>query len=137
MKILNGACKQFYQLSLERGNGEKTVVTNLFNETLLQNSNQNPKLKKYQTKNCSSVNQSFKGGFFFRECDVFFKPPKKLFQRTILNLKFKFPTNYNMLLLAGNLNFIFRIVFLEYFYFGDLKNESNFLKKCHLQWANC
>ena len=31
------------------------------------------------------------------------------------------------MLLAGILNFKFRIVFLEYF-FGDLKNESYFLK---------
>ena len=40
-----------------------------------------------------------------------------------MSLKFKFLANYSILLLAGNLNFKLRIVFLEYFYFGDLKNE--------------
>ena len=29
--------------------------------------------------------------FFFRKCDVFVKSPKKIFQITILNVKFKFP----------------------------------------------
>ena len=36
---------------------------------------------------------------------------KKKFQKTILNLKFKFPAYNTLLLLAGNLNFKFRIVF--------------------------
>ena len=49
----------------------------------------------------------------------FFKYPnlqKKIFQKTILNLKFKFPTKNTSLLLARNLNFKLRIVFLEYFF---------------------
>ena len=40
--------------------------------------------------------------------DSFFRSPnlqKKLFQKTILSLKFKFPSNYSILLLVGNLNF--------------------------------
>ena len=57
--------------------------------------------------------------------------PKKIFEKTILNLKFKFPTNNPLPLLAGNLNFKFRIVFWNIFFrtFGDLKKESHFLKK--------
>jgi hypothetical protein len=42
------------------------------------------------------------------------KSPKKILQKTILNWKFKFQAQDS---------------FLEYFYFGDLKNESLFLKK--------
>ena len=37
-----------------------------------------------------------KGGFFFRKRYLFFKSPnlkKKIFQKTPLNLKFKFPAN--------------------------------------------
>ena len=48
-------------------------------------------------------------GFFFRKCDSFFKSPKKkIFQITILNLKFKFPpiTYVNFKLRMG-------IIFLE------------------------
>ena len=46
-------------------------------------------------------------------------------------MKFKFPTNNSKVLLAGNLNFKLRIVFWNTFFwrFGDLKNESHFLKK--------
>ena len=49
----------------------------------------------------------------------------------MLNLKFKFPAKNTLLLLAGNLNFKLRIVFWNIFFlkFGDLKNESHFLKK--------
>ena len=38
--------------------------------------------------------------------------------------------------MAGNLNFKLRIVFWNYFFwtFGDLKNESNFLKRSHLYY---
>ena len=66
-------------------------------------------------------------GVFFRKCDVFFKSPnlqKNIFQKTILSLKFKFPANYSILCLAGNLNFKLRIVFWNIFLggFGDLKN---------------
>ena len=30
---------------------------------------------------------------FFKKCDSFFKSPKKIFQKIILSLKFKFPAN--------------------------------------------
>ena len=71
---------------------------------------------------------------FFRKCDVFFKSPnlqKKIFQKTILSLKFKIPAHNIIPFLGGNLNFKFRIVFWNIFFwrFGDLKNESHFLKK--------
>ena len=70
--------------------------------------------------------------FFFRKCNSFFKSPN--LQKTILNLKFKFSANTTLLWLAGNLDFKLRIVFWNIFFwrFGDLKNESNFLKKRHL-----
>ena len=51
---------------------------------------------------------------------------KKIFQKTILNLKFKFPVKNTLLLLAGNLNF---------WRFGGLKNTQHFLKKSHLQYV--
>ena len=78
-----------------------------------------------------------KGVFFFRKCDLFFTSPnlkKKIFQKAILSLKFKFPANNSKVLLAGNLNFKLRIVFWNIFFlrFGDLKNTSHFLKKSHL-----
>ena len=55
-------------------------------------------------------------------------PKKKYSKTTILNLKFKFPAQNTLLLLAGNLNFKLRIVFWNIF-FGDLKNKLHFLKK--------
>ena len=74
-----------------------------------------------------------KGGFFQKVWFVFqiSKSSKKYSKKTILNLKFKFPANNTLLLMAGNLNFKFRIVFGIYF-FGDLKNTSHFLKKSYL-----
>ena len=74
---------------------------------------------------------------FFRKFDSFFKSPnlqEKIFQKTTLNLKFKFPDKNTLLLLVGNLDFKLRIVFWNIFFwrFGDLKNESHFLKKSHL-----
>jgi hypothetical protein len=71
---------------------------------------------------------------FFRECNLFFRSPnlkKKVFQKTILSLKFKFSANNSKALMAGNLNIKLRIVFSEYFFlrFGDLKNKLHFLKK--------
>ena len=46
-------------------------------------------------------------GGFFRKCDSFFKSPKKIFQKTILSLKFKSQV---------------QDIFLEYIYFfGDLE----------------
>ena len=59
------------------------------------------------------------------------KSSKKIFQKTILNLKFKFPANNTLLLLAGNLNFKLRIVFWNIF-FEDLeiwKTHRTFWKK--------
>ena len=44
------------------------------------------------------------------------KSQKKVFQKTVLNLKFKFPANNTLLLLAGNLNFKLRIVFWNIFF---------------------
>ena len=64
----------------------------------------------------------------------FFKSPnlkKEMFQKTILNLKFKFPPNNALLLLAENLDFKLRIVF-GIFLFGDLeiwKTNHSFWKK--------
>ena len=43
------------------------------------------------------------------------KSSKKIFKKTILTVKFKFPTNIILLLLAGNLNFKFRIAFWNIF----------------------
>ena len=82
-------------------------------------------------------NRISKGGFFSESVIRFFRSPnlkKEIFQKTILNLKFKFPAKNTLLLLAGNLNFKLRIVFWNIFFwrFGDLKNESHFLKKSHL-----
>ena len=62
-----------------------------------------------------------------------------VFQKTILSLKSKFPTNNSKVFLSGNLNFKFRVVFWNIFSwrFGDLKNESNFLKKATFRyWCN-
>ena len=66
----------------------------------------------------------FKVAFFQKVRCVFqiSKSPKKIFQKTILNLKFKFPAKNTLLLLAGNLNFKLRIVFWNIF-FGDLKKR--------------
>ena len=59
------------------------------------------------------------------------KSPKKIFQKTILNLKFKTPTHNIILLLVEILYFKFRLVFWNIFLgrMGDLKKESHFLKK--------
>ena len=75
-----------------------------------------------------------KGGFFQKVQFGFFKSPNKIFQKTILNLKFKVPAHNIRLLWAGILNFKFRIVFLNIFFWrlGYLKNKSHLLKKTHL-----
>ena len=63
-----------------------------------------------------------KGGFFsesaIRFLDLQFLK-KKIFQKTILNLKFKIPAQNSVMLWAGILNFKIKIVFLEYFFFRD------------------
>ena len=96
-------------------------------------------LKNFEanTKLCIRNVRVTKGGFFFRKCDSFFRSPnleKKIFQKTILNLKFKIPAQNSIMLWAGILNFKFKIVFWNIFFskFGDLKNESHFLEKSHL-----
>ena len=74
---------------------------------------------------------------FFRKCESLFKSPKKIFQKTILNLKFKIPAHNSIILWAGILNFKFRIVVWNILFWklGDLKNESHSLKKSHLQYV--
>ena len=51
------------------------------------------------------------------------------------NLIFKILAHNSIMLWAGMLDFKFRIVFWNTFFwrFGDLKNESHFLKKSHLE----
>ena len=57
----------------------------------------------------------FKGVFFSENAIRFsiLQISKKIFQKTILQLKFKFLANDSKVLLAGNLNFKLRIVFFE------------------------
>ena len=74
---------------------------------------------------------------FFRKCDSFFRSPnlqRKIFQISILSLKFKFPANNIKQKMAGYSNSKLRIEIWNNFFwrFGDLKNESNFLKRSHL-----
>ena len=52
------------------------------------------------------------------------KSSKKIFQKTILNLKFKFHANSSILKLAGNLNFKSRIVFRNNFFFEIWRFEK-------------
>ena len=68
-----------------------------------------------------------KGGFF-QKVRCVFQISKKDTPKTILNLKFKFPAN-SYTVIGGKFKFQAQDSFLEYFYFGDLKNESLFLKK--------
>ena len=76
-----------------------------------------------------------KDGFFSESAMKFFqisKSQRKIFQKAILSLKFKFPTYNSKELLAGNLNYKLRLVFLEYFFFWDLeiwKTNPTFWKK--------
>ena len=52
-----------------------------------------------------------KVAFFSESVIRFSNLQKNLFQKTILILKFKFPAYNSKVLWAGNLNFMFRIVF--------------------------
>ena len=64
-----------------------------------------------------------KGGFFSESAISFSNlqiSKKKIFQKTILNLKFNFPAKNTLLLLAANLNFKLRIVLWNIF-FEDLE----------------
>ena len=81
-----------------------------------------------------------KGGFFSESAIRFSNLPissKKIFQKTILTLKFKIPTHNIILLWTGILNFKFRMVLWNILIWrmGDLKNESHFLisEKSHLK----
>ena len=84
---------------------------------------------------CKQVNKdSVKGGFFSESAIRFFKSPnlqKKIFQKTILNLKFKISAHNIILLWAGILNFKSRIVFWNIFFgiFGDLKKRITLSEK--------
>ena len=75
----------------------------------------------------SRVSMFFKGGFVSESAIRFTKSPKKISQKTILNLKFKIPAHNSIMLWAGILNFKLRIVFGIYIFlwFGDLKNTFN------------
>ena len=58
---------------------------------------------------------------FFRKCNSFFKSPnlpKKIFQKTILSLKFKIPAHNSIMC---EREFQVQDSFLEYLFFGDLE----------------
>ena len=61
----------------------------------------------------------------------FWNPELTVFQKTILNLKFKIPAHNSTMLKVGILNFKFRIVFWR---LGGLKKGSHFLKKATFSW---
>ena len=65
----------------------------------------------------------YKGGFFQKVLVVFQIPnlKAKIFQQTILSLKFKIPAHNSIMLWTGILKFKLRIVFLNTF-FGDWTN---------------
>ena len=52
------------------------------------------------------------------------KSQKKNIPKTILSLQFEFPTSNALLLLAGNLNFMLRIVFWNIFFFEIWRSEK-------------
>ena len=66
---------------------------------------------------------SFKGGFFSEGGIRFSNLQHKIFQKTILNLKFKFPAKKHFTVIGGKLKFQAQDSFLEYLFlrFGDLK----------------
>ena len=69
---------------------------------------------------------------YFKKVRIIFRISKeKIIKKTILNLKLKIPAHNSIMLWAGILNLKSRIVFWNIFFwrFGDLKNESHFLKK--------
>ena len=78
---------------------------------------------------------------FFSESAISFSnlpiSSKKIFQKTILSLKFKILAHNSIMLWAGILNFKFRIVFWNIFFLrlGDLKNELHFLKKTTFRYV--
>ena len=75
-----------------------------------------------------------KGGFFSESAIHFLDLQilkKKYSKKTILNFKFEILAQNSIMLWVGVLNFKFKIVFWNILFsrFGDLKNESHFLKK--------
>ena len=61
-----------------------------------------------------------KCSFFSVSAMCFLNLQTKVFQKAILNLKFRFPCNNSKVLLAWHLNFKLRIIFWNIF-FGDLE----------------
>ena len=89
-----------------------------------------------ECRNFLTFSQTVKGGFFSESAIRFLNLQIykiKIFQKTILSLKFKFPANYSILLLAGNLNFKFRIVFWNIFFWRFKKRIVLSEKKPPLQ----
>ena len=88
-------------------------------------------LMTYARHSEDKVTPLIKGAFFFRKWDSFVKSPnltKKLFQKTILSLKFEIPTYISkQLIQLSRSGKLFGIFFFGRL--GDLKNESHFLKK--------
>ena len=86
-----------------------------------------------------------KGVFFSESAMKLFqisKSQKKKIQKAVLNLKFEFPANntyyyyykYYYTVIGGKFKYQAQYSFFGFFFlrFGDLKNESHFLKKSHL-----
>ena len=63
-------------------------------------------------------------GDFFSESAMCFSnlqiSKKKIYQKAILNLKFKFPPNNSKVLLGGKFKFQVQDTFFGIFFFGDL-----------------
>ena len=87
-----------------------------------------------------------KRGFFSESAIRFSNLQKKIFQKPILSLKFKFPYNNTLLLLAGNSNFKFRIVFWNIFFWRFEKriflekatfNYFLYFLACWWHWSLC
>ena len=74
---------------------------------------------------------------FFRKWDSFFKSPnlpKKNIPKSYPELEISISRQLHFTVIGGKFKFQAQDSFLEYFFlrFGDLKNESHFLKKSHL-----
>ena len=73
------------------------------------------KVIKFFSKILLTLTDDSKGVFFSEIAMCSSNLQKKIFQKTILDLKFKFPSNNSKVLLARNSNFKFRIVFWNIF----------------------
>jgi hypothetical protein len=72
--------------------------------------------EKYISQSRMILTTSLSKGVFFQEMRFVFQiSQKKLFKKTILNLKFKIPAHNSIMLWAGILNFKFVIVFRNTF----------------------